>query len=198
MRATKRILTIAVVGFLQSGMSCHSSDTISDSTTGIALRHQETTNWCWAATTEMIAEHLGQSIEQCELANAELQRSDCCSGDCPRNPMCSRPGWPKFAEIGVAFEESENPLTWDQIKNEIGTHSRPLAYAYGPKTGGVGHILVIYGFSEMGETDQDRLLHLKDPWAPCAGDDRSITYSEYNNSGIYDHWVTFLNIVSGN
>src|SRR5438045_5851682 len=38
------------------------------------LRPQETNNWCWAATTQMLAEYLGLSVTQCALANQALTR----------------------------------------------------------------------------------------------------------------------------
>src|SRR5437879_13904956 len=44
-----------------------------------ALRPQETDNWGWAATTQMLAEYLGLSITQCALANHRFNKTNCCN-----------------------------------------------------------------------------------------------------------------------
>src|SRR5438132_12156053 len=43
------------------------------------LRPQETNNWCWAATTQMLAEYMGLSITQCALANHRFNKTNCCN-----------------------------------------------------------------------------------------------------------------------
>jgi len=40
------------------------------------LRPQQTNNWCWAATTQMLAQHLDIYVNQCDLANHRFGRSD--------------------------------------------------------------------------------------------------------------------------
>ena len=39
------------------------------------LRPQETNNWCWAATTQMLAAHAGVTVTQCSLANQRFGRT---------------------------------------------------------------------------------------------------------------------------
>lgn len=157
----------------------------------VTLRPQQTGNWCWAASTQMPMEHLGEFVEQCDMANARFNRDDCCTAGCPKNPACNKPGWLMYSQYGYSFDSSSTPLSWSDIIDQICSKKKPLAYAYGPKSGGVGHVVVIYGFSEAGGR-QDLLIN--DPWAPCSGTVRAITYTEYTNSLTSNHWTTFSDI----
>jgi hypothetical protein len=157
----------------------------------VRLRPQETANWCWAATTQMVTETLGEFIEQCEEANLRFNRNDCCTSGCPKNPSCNMPGWTMFTEYGYTFDNSGTPLSWQQITSQICQTKKPMAYAYGPQSGGVGHIVVIYGFIEDGP---NRSLLISDPWAPCAGQIRVLPYAEYTNSMTTNHWASMYNV----
>lgn len=65
-----------------------------------------------------------------------------------------------------------------------------MGYAYGGT--GIGHVLVIKGYVIVGSTNY---LVLNDPWAPCVGAERLITYEEYADpAGDVTHWRTFFNI----
>lgn len=66
-----------------------------------------------------------------------------------------------------------------------------MGYAYGTP-GVVGHVLVIKGYVTVGGTNY---LVLNDPWSPCNGSERLITYNEYADpSGTATHWDTFYNL----
>jgi hypothetical protein len=157
----------------------------------VQLRPQETANWCWAASTQMVTENLGHNIAQCDMANLRFGRTDCCSGTCPQNAACNMPGWTMFAEYGFTFDASAAPLSWDDLKAQICQAKKPMAFAYGPKSGGVGHVVVIRGFIESGAS---RSVLISDPWAPCTGTVRAITYDEYSSSQTVNHWQTTYNI----
>ena len=157
----------------------------------VKLRPQETSKWCWAATTQMGMETLGEFIEQCEMANLRFSRNDCCTTGCPKNPSCSMPGWTMFSEFGYTFGSSVTPLSWQLIKDQICSTKKPMAYAYGPKSGGIGHVVVVYGFIE---TDSSQTVLIRDPGPPCTGRTRAIGYQEYSNSATTDHWVTMYNL----
>lgn len=157
----------------------------------LTLRPQETNNWCWAATTQMVTEFLGHGRTQCDLANERFGRTDCCTGTCPKNAACNMPGWTMFAESGFTTTATGTPLPWNTIKRQIHCRRKPMSYAYGPKTGGVGHVVVVSGYVSIGGIDY---VALSDPWSPCVGANRFITYDEYSNSGTTDHWETNYNI----
>jgi len=157
----------------------------------VTLRPQETNNWCWAASTEMPIEALGGSVAQCDMANRRFNRTDCCAGTCPQPAACNQPGWPMFTEFGYSHTDSGTPLTFAAIKSQICSANKPMAYAYGPKSGGVGHVVVIYGFIE---DSTGQWLMIRDPWAPCSGTTRNLSYAEYSASATTDHWQTSYDI----
>jgi hypothetical protein len=140
----------------------------------------------------MVTEFLGHGRTQCDLANERFSRTDCCTSGCPKNAACNMPGWTMFNESNFNSTASATALSWDALRSEIFCRSRPMAYAYGPKTGGVGHVVVVSGYVEAGGI---RYLSLNDPWSPCAGANRLLTYDEYSNSATVDHWETTHEIV---
>lgn len=181
---------LVCVAFLALSGCCNPNATLGS--VSVNLRAQETNNWCWAATTQMVTEFLGHGRSQCDLANQRFGRTDCCTTGCPKNAACNMPGWTMFDESGFNSTASATPLTWDQIRTELFCRKRPMSYAYGPKTGGVGHVVVASGYVEAAGI---RYISLNDPWSPCAGTNRLLTYDEYSNSATVDHWQTAHEII---
>ncbi len=160
------------------------------------LSPQETNNWCWAATTQMLAKHLDITVKQCDLANYRLGKSNCCNAQnegsaCPKTNDCNKPGWPELDYVGVKFNETATTLSWKDLKSQIFCSKKPMGYAYG-QTDVVGHVLVIKGYVTVNGTNY---VVLNDPWGPCAGNERLITYDEYKDpAGAKTHWNTWYNI----
>ena len=160
------------------------------------LRPQQTNNWCWAAVTQMLAQHVGNSVNQCDLANHRFGRTDCCNNqnlgsDCPKTDACNMPGWLELDFAGVTFEESSTARTWAQVRSQIYCAKKPMGYAYGTP-GVVGHVVVVKGYITVAGTNY---VILNDPWSPCVGSERLITYDEYADpTGTATHWNTWYNI----
>ncbi|WP_417612430.1 papain-like cysteine protease family protein [Owenweeksia hongkongensis] len=160
------------------------------------LRDQETNNWCWAATTQMLAEHFDISVKQCDLANHRFGETDCCDpanegSSCPKNSDCNRPGWLELDFAGLTFSETTTALSWDNLKKQIYCKKKPMGYAYGTP-GVVGHVLVVKGYITVAGTDY---VILNDPWSPCVGEERLITYSQYlDPAGSSTHWRTWYDL----
>src|ERR1700687_785173 len=91
------LVLLLATAFLMAGC-CKPNDSLGSQP--VTLRPQETNNWCWAATTQMITEFLGHGKNQCDLANLRFGRTDCCTGACPKTPACNMPGWTMFTESG--------------------------------------------------------------------------------------------------
>lgn len=161
-----------------------------------SLSPQETNNWCWAATTKMLAAHFGIGVNQCDLANHSFNKNNCCNdepsdGSCRKINSCNTPGWLELDFVGLKFLETETALSWDALQNQVFCSKKPMGYAYGT-SGVVGHVLVIKGYVTVGGTNY---VVLNDPWAPCSGQERLITYAEYADpAGASTHWRTFYNI----
>ncbi len=160
------------------------------------LRPQETNNWCWAATTQMLAAHFNVSVTQCSLANQRFGMTNCCNpqndgASCPKNNDCNKPGWPMLTECGLSYNESSTALSWEDMRKQIYCSKKPMGYAYGTP-GVVGHVLVVKGYLTLSGTNY---LVLNDPWSPCVGQERIITYAEYADpAGTATHWNTWYNI----
>ncbi len=162
------------------------------------LRPQQTANWCWAATTQMLAQHVGKSVTQCDLANHRFGKSNCCNDEptdnsCRKTNDCNTPGWLELDYAGVTASTSESALSWDVLRKQIFCAKKPMGYAYGTP-GIVGHVLVIKGYITVNNTNY---LVLNDPWAPCNGEERLIPYHEYADpAGTSTHWSTWYNIAA--
>lgn len=191
----KKITTVIIVGlaFMLFLNGCCKPEIIGNVPN--VLRPQETNNWCWAATTQMLAQHFGISVTQCDLANHRFGKNNCCNYQtegkpCPKTADCNNPGWLELDFVGLKFSESTSPLSFATLKSQIFCAKKPMAYAYGGT--GVGHVLVIKGYVTVGGTNY---LVLNDPWAPCVGSERLITYEEYADpAGSATHWDTFYNV----
>lgn len=190
----KLIFGILIVGVIFTLTSCCTPEIIGSVPN--SLRPQETNNWCWAATTQMLAAHLGISVNQCDLANHRFGRTDCCDPQtagttCPKRVECNMPGWLELDYVGLKFSEANTALTWLNLRKQIYCTKKPMGYAYGTP-GVVGHVLVIKGYITVAGTDY---VVLNDPWGPCVGSERLITYNEYlDPAGTSTHWSTFYNI----
>ncbi|MCP4609470.1 MAG: hypothetical protein GY845_12220 [Planctomycetes bacterium] len=160
------------------------------------LHPQQTNNWCWAATTQMLAQHVGIYVTQCDLANHRFGRTDCCNNqntnsDCPKTDNCNMAGWLELDYAGVKFDESSAARTWAQLQDEIYCEENPMGYAYGTP-GVVGHVVVIKGYITVAGTNY---VVLNDPWGPCVGSERLITYNQYANpAGTATHWRTWFDL----
>ncbi|HSH65490.1 MAG TPA: hypothetical protein VLB84_06760, partial [Bacteroidia bacterium] len=109
---------------------------------------------------------------------------------CPKTADCNHPGWPELDFVGLKFNESSTPLSFSALKKQIFCAKKPMGYAYGGT--GIGHVLVIKGYITVAGTNY---LVLNDPWSPCVGSERLITYEEYADPvGTATHWTTFYNI----
>lgn len=160
------------------------------------LRPQQTDNWCWAATTQMLAQHVGNPVNQCDLANHRFGKTNCCNVQtqgqaCPKTADCNTPGWLELDHAGVTFNETASALSWSGVRKQLYCAKKPMGYAYGT-SGVVGHVVVVKGYISVNGTDY---VILNDPWAPCTGQERLITYAEYADpAGTATHWATFHNI----
>jgi hypothetical protein len=127
------------------------------------------------------------------LANAKAALSRCREhpNDCPKTSDCDTPGWVDLDFAGAKSSESATALSWANLKSQIYCAKKPMGYAYGTP-GVVGHVVLIKGYVTVDGTDY---VVLNDPWAPCTGQERLITYAEYSDpAGMATHWNTWYDI----
>lgn len=165
----------------------------------VTLHAQETGDWCWAASAQMIMDYLGQKVAQSIQANNRFARTDCPASQCSKpaaSPPCQGGGWPEFRKYGFAFKKtSDAGLTWDQLRNEVANGQecgrRPFAFTWHWEAGG-GHMMVVNGYVSVAGTNYVSIL---DPLPSCRGEARIITYDFYNSSpGDHTHWNDYYDI----
>jgi hypothetical protein len=162
----------------------------------VALRPQETNMWCWAASGRMAMEFLGHDTAQCTQANRRFNRNDCCNIQrCP-DPVddheCVRGGWPEFSKYDFSSRHTSNAaLSWDDLWDQIHCRRAPVAFSW-HWPGGGGHMMVAHGLRVL---DGTRMVEVSDPWGPCDGDHRFITYAAYVEvAGNHTHWDDYYDI----
>jgi hypothetical protein len=164
----------------------------------VTLRGQETEQWCWAASGQMVMEYLGKSVDQCSQANSLLHRSDCCTSPTP--DACIKTGWPQFDQYGFEFTRIDSaPLTWDQIEQQLSPKDKnntcsftPFAFAW-RYNGGNGHMMVAIGYYTA--PNGDKYIIINDPLPLKKGRSVPILYESYIEVvGDHKHWATFDDI----
>jgi Papain-like cysteine protease AvrRpt2 len=145
--------------------------------------------WCWAASGQMVMEFLGHGVSQCTEANNRFGRSDCCDSSTPQ--ACIQGGWPEFDKYGFTFKTTSNePLTWEQVQQQIYCQKKPFAFSW-HWDGGGGHMMVVIGYTTI---DGTTYVTVNDPWAPNVGDQSIKTYAAYVSGSGYTHWNDYYDV----
>lgn len=110
---------------------------------------QEQSNWCWAASTQVVALHNGVgSLSQCNMASrwvANTSDGYCCNAANAQSSYCNRGGVPEttLGFYGILDRQSSYPLPQADIVSEV-RGGYPLIITVMWPQGG-GHALTIYG-----------------------------------------------------
>jgi hypothetical protein len=154
----------------------------------VSLLPQQQSNWCWAASGQMIMNYLGATQEsQCDEANRRFGRTDCCVN--PSSTSCNIGGWPEFDKYGFTFSTYGAALPWSSLVSEINAN-RPVAFSW-HWTGGGGHMMVARGYLVSNNVDY---VDVNNPWAPNVGDQYYTTYSDYVSGSDHTHWTDYYAI----
>jgi hypothetical protein len=152
----------------------------------IRLFPQQQSQWCWAASSEMVILYLLQvDVPQCKLANEEkIAAQDCC----PENPDCDSSQYPDvlFANRHVRFVPLADALPLVKLQNEI-VSNRPVAFSWNYNRGG-SHMMVAIAYKTAnGET----LIDALDPLPEKKGRHKVLTYDEYVSTENYTHNIDY-------
>ena len=110
------------------------------------MQAQTQSNWCWAATSTSVSHYFSfwSRWTQCRVANAELDRADCC--DDPVPAACNVPWYLDRALTRTGnFVSITGAQTFAAVRDEIDA-GRPVGARIG-WSGGGGHFMCIYGYS---------------------------------------------------
>jgi hypothetical protein len=179
-----------------SSLACQGQKTLN-----LPYYEQEGYYSCWAASAEMIMEFLGAgSVRQCEQAGVAFNHPDCCGADDRlKHGLCDQQWYPEFRKWGFDFDlrywdpvyfPLGDPLSWDELANEICIRGRPFAFSWA-KQAGVNHMMVLIGFDG---TQGDRMITYLDPIPSVETDVAMVPYSVYKGEGDYPHRDDYFNI----
>jgi hypothetical protein len=167
----------------------------------VALIGQEATNWCWAASAQMIAAYWGKKSPQCRQVQAEGHVSGCCNAtDHAASPLpngCDTTGWPDdtFSQDTLQFSIANSQLSWEQVKGEI-DKGQPFAFSWLYNNGNQGHMMVAIGYVEAQTTAGPiRQIRYMNPLPISEGEPDQISYDLYvSQPGNYRHWKDYYGI----
>lgn len=159
----------------------------------MTVKPQQAYFWCWAACAEMVMEKFRDAtISQCDEANKQFNRADCCNSPTP--DQCNEGGWPEFEKYGFSADTTHSQaLTWEDVKTQIDCQKIPFCFTWQwrPAPGNGGHMMVASGYkTENGEN----YVYILDPDPVGEGHPRWILYAEYVSGPTYTHWDDYFNI----
>src|SRR5262245_38112128 len=114
--------------------------------------HQEQTEWCWAACSQMVAAFLGNAnVKQCELANFLHGQTKCC--DKPGSNACNQPCpyegiGQVYGHLNVNCISQEGRVNGQVLLREFNAN-RPVEIGF-LWYGGGGHVVVLHGVTDVG------------------------------------------------
>jgi hypothetical protein len=168
----------------------------------VTLRPQETNNWCWAASGQMVMEYIDRQRAPTQCAQAGnrflgglpfgLGAAFCCSN--PTLAACNNAGWPEFSRYGFSsVHTTDQALSWEALRSEI-LRNRPVAFTW-HWNGGGGHMMVAVGFKNADErAGTPNMVAVHDPLPVNGGDRRFINYDDYVQGNDHTHWDDYYGI----
>ncbi len=141
--------------------------------------------WCWAATTEMISNYYGHTVDQCQSANfVHGTPPDCCTG-CTGNCPGWGGGWgASIADIQnnwthwkFTYVYAASSLSWASLRTVTSPSpscGKSPVQAVWWWTGGGGHVITIYGYADAGG---QKYVSYNNPWPPDCSKDGTTCYS---------------------
>ena len=186
----KRVVSIGLCGILLFLVGCCNPALIGSQ--AVTLSPQQTGYWCWAASGEMCMNFIKPSanVAQCDEANKEFGRTDCCNSPTPT--ACVNGGWPQPDKYNFSYQTtSDAALSWSQLTDQIYCQRKPFAFSW-HWPGGGGHMMVVVGYVTLNGTNY---VTVNDPWPPNVGNQWINTYDWYVSSpGDHTHWNDYYNI----
>ena len=146
------------------------------------MQAQQQSNWCWAAVSTSVSHFYDStsSWTQCEVANTQLGRTDCCGAGA--SGACNVYGYldQGLQEVGHFDHLQNGTVTFQVLRNEI-VASRPLGIRVA-WSGGGAHFIAAIG-AEEGD-----LVLVGDPGSGANSlVDYATLETSYSGSGTWTH-----------
>ena len=171
-RHCRFLLPVAVALLLQDA-AVSAREACQERTLGLRYTPQAGPSWCWAASSQMVMEWLGEDPQracQCRQAERLSGVEGCCASarSCERAtdapPACDEARWPAFVRGPRRYRQDyrttcddlpdrqddaacdSRPLGWLELAAEI-CAGRPVLAALRSTGSVLGHVVVVKGFS---------------------------------------------------
>jgi hypothetical protein len=159
---------------------------------------EQASGWCWAASAEMVLEHLQMPAPQCVQASRQFAPNQCCdrSGKMPASPLadaCDAGGFPQFKEYGYDAEVTDKEaLSWDQVKQQIFCRKQPFVFSWQWVNSNSGHMMVAVEYQTDGPSR--RVCRFDPDNDPPDSPYTCMEYEDYvEAAGYYSHWYDYFN-----
>lgn len=156
---------------------------------------QQQSNWCWAATTQMAAAFSQVAISQCQEANVNVGRTDCCtnSSSASDTSLCNQGGWWTLTSHG--FTETDlwySAISFTTLQNELNA-SRPVPFAWAwMGTGGHAQVAMKTWVTSTGA----QWVSVNNPDPVNVGEQDDMLYSWWvSGANDHTHWRDSYNVV---
>jgi hypothetical protein len=155
----------------------------------IQLMPQSQSNWCWAASAQMVLQYFGEQVEQCKLANEERisLTADCC----PLNPSCDKSRWPDllFKNRTIPYQRTawKAALPLQTLQFQIAIKKSPVIFTW-IWIKGDAHMMVATGYRPVGG---DTWIDVLNPLPENVGNHEIISYDEYVSGDDHFHSVDY-------
>lgn len=161
---------------------------------------QESPNWCWAASAQMVMHAQGTDVKQCQQLNRLHDRRDCpcdrCSGG--QSVACNWGGEPDFDTFGFECKRRKGALSWNDLKRQLSSTCFHAPVAFGWKwtdaAHGMRHMMVAYGYEEVDGMRWVLIVNPLHPLQSCTPQIERITYEEYVSGSDHVHTLDLHNV----
>ena len=117
--------------------------------------------WCWAASAQMVLHYYSRNVSQCSLANSLFGRRICClpflSFMCNLPCLISKVDW-LYKSFGINSSYNGNPISFPAIQSEINAN-QPIEVGFSWSKGG-GHVAIIRGWEQ---DNKGEWIRINDP-----------------------------------
>lgn len=161
------------------------------------------TNWCWAASAQMVLDWQKRDIIQCKQADYTFGTGKCCQ-DSPSCNIASFPDKSLFEGKLDYHRTYLKAIPLPTLEEEIAFNKRPVIFSWKydeTKCNGTkecGHMMVAVGYRTAGK---QVMIQVLDPWNPAYGGDDLVTEVSYDyfvaEKGRHTHWSDFYAFKDG-
>src|SRR5262249_20040890 len=109
----------------------------------VPLHGQHQSNWCWAASGQMVTEYFGHGVSQCRQGDDQNGFSHRCT--LPTPGACNVGGTTRIDNYGFTRTVVTSPLPFKSLQCELSSDQRAMIFDL-RWDGGGGHTIVLRGY----------------------------------------------------